>query len=71
MYQGGCGQTCRGADSDVGGVVGARVYTFGGHYDGRHRAHGAAHGHTAATAVLNATPAAVCPDGKDEESGRS
>lgn len=29
MYQGGCGQTARGADGDVGGVVGAGVHALG------------------------------------------
>lgn len=71
MYQGCCSQTERGTDGDVAGVLGARVHAFGGHHDGRHRTHRARPRPHRRHRGAERHPAAVCPEGKEEEPGRS
>lgn len=68
----GAGQADRGPGGDVTGVEGAAVDAFDGHHRRGNRACGAGQGPGAGViAAVNATAAAVCPEGKEEEQGRS
>lgn len=71
MCEPGGGQADGGTGGDIARIVGPRLHPFDGDHVGGTAHNAPATGQVGTTAAVKATAAAVCPEGNEDESGRS